>query len=92
MLHFAYHRVQRRDPMLQNSMHQLRTLQGQYAGQCCFLMGNGPSLNQTNLYQLAGEYVWGVNRCYLLFDRIDWRPAFYVAIDTRLVPDIAPEL
>ncbi len=92
VLRFAYHRVHRRDPVLQNSMHQLRALQGQYAGQRCFIMGNGPSLNQTNLHKLAGEYVWGVNRCYLLFDRIDWRPAFYVAIDTRVVPDIAPEL
>lgn len=55
-------------------------------------MGNGPSLNETPLELLEGEYVWGLNRCHLLFDRIAWRPAFYTAVDTRVVPDIADEI
>ena len=55
-------------------------------------MGNGPSLNQMDLGLLAGESVWGANRCYLLFERIDWRPAFYVSVDKRVVPDIAQEI
>jgi hypothetical protein len=55
-------------------------------------MGNGPSLNQMDLEVFKDEYVWGSNRCYLLFDRISWRPAFYVAVDTRVVPDNVTEI
>ena len=55
-------------------------------------MGNGPSLNVTPLEKLSTDYVWGVNRCSLLFDRIQWRPQFYVAVDTRVVPDNAAEI
>lgn len=55
-------------------------------------MGNGPSLNLMNLELFGNEYVWGSNKCYLLFDRVNWRPAFYVAVDTRVVPDIAGEI
>jgi hypothetical protein len=45
-----------------------------------------------NLEVFNREYVWGVNKCYLLFDRVSWRPAFYVAVDRRVVPDIATEI
>ena len=70
----------------------LPSLQNRYQGQRCFIMGNGPSLNQTNLDLLDTEYVWGVNRCYLLFERIRWRPSFYVTNDKRLTQHIAVEL
>ncbi len=55
-------------------------------------MGNGPSLNKTDLGLLQKEMVWGSNRCYLLLDRIGWRPRFYVAVDRRVVPDNASEI
>ncbi len=55
-------------------------------------MGNGPSLNKMDLELFHGEHIWGLNRCYLLFDRISWRPGFYTAVDTRVVPDIADEI
>jgi hypothetical protein len=70
----------------------LTNLKNRYQGQRCFIMGNGPSLNQTNLELLETEYVWGVNRCYLLFERIRWRPSFYVTNDQRLTQYIANEL
>ena len=71
---------------------RLERLRGFYRGQRCFVMGNGPSLNDTPLNLLEGEYVWGFNRCHLLFDRIAWRPAFYTSVDDRVVPDTAPEI
>lgn len=71
---------------------RLERLAGSYTGQRCFIMGNGPSLNQTPLELLESDYVWGFNRCHLLFDRISWRPAFYTAVDNRVVPDTAAEI
>lgn len=80
------------DDNVRNMSRRLRSLQGNYKGQRCFIMGSGPSLNKMDLDVFRGEHVWGVNKCYLLFDRISWRPTFYAAVDTRVVPDVAPEI
>ena len=74
------------------NLKKFKRLKNKYKGQRCFVMGNGPSLNQTPLEKLDGEVVWGVNRCHLLYDRIAWRPSFYCAVDHRVTPSIAPEI
>ena len=55
-------------------------------------MGNGPSLNKMDLSLFKSEYVWASNRAYLLFDRIKWRPSYYVAVDKRVIPDNYEEI
>ena len=55
-------------------------------------MGNGPSLNYTPLEKLSDDYVWGVNRCHLLYEKISWRPQFFCAVDHRVTPNIASEI
>ena len=80
------------DPLYRQRGARLQSLRDIYRGRRCFIMGNGPSLNEMNLRAFEGEYVWASNRAYLLFDRIPWRPAFWVAVDRRVVPDIAAEL
>jgi len=80
------------DPILRDTEERLASLAGQYAGERCFIMGNGPSLNQMDLDRFDGEHVWASNRAFLLFDRITWRPDFWVAVDRRVVPDNAAEL
>ncbi len=49
-------------------------LRNKYEGQRVVLIGNGPSVNNTDLSLLANEHTIGLNKVYLLFDRIDWRP------------------
>ncbi|MFW5748055.1 MAG: 6-hydroxymethylpterin diphosphokinase MptE-like protein [Chloroflexota bacterium] len=78
------------DPHARELQTRLRSLKGAYAGQRAIVMGNGPSLNKMDLSLFRDEYVWGSNRCDLLFDRVDWRPSFYVSVDATVVPDIAP--
>ena len=80
------------DRNLRHLSERLRTLKGAYRGQRCFIMGNGPSLNKMDLELLQHEHVWGVNKIYLLFDRISWRPGFYAAVDRRVVPDIKSDI
>lgn len=70
----------------------IRTLKDAFLGKRCFILGNGPSLNQTNLGLLENEFVWGFNKVYLLFTRISWRPGFYVANDPRLTNHISEEV
>lgn len=45
----------------------LSELRDAYAGQRCFILGNGPSLNKTNLALLKDEFTIGLNRIYLKF-------------------------
>jgi hypothetical protein len=81
-----------RDEKVRGISSRLKELEGRYSGERCFIMGNGPSLNEMDLGLLKDDQVWGFNRCYLLFDRIEWRPSFYVSVDTRVVPDNADEI
>jgi hypothetical protein len=67
----------------------LKLMQNSFIGKRCFIMGNGPSLKKMNLELLNEEVVWGFNKCYLLFDRISWRPNFYTTNDYRLTKDIS---
>jgi len=46
-----------------------------------FVIGNGPSLNNTPLDGLIGENTIAMNRIHLIYDRVKWRPTIYVKID-----------
>ena len=71
---------------------RLKSLQDKYRGERIFIMGSGPSLNRTPLQNLAGEFTFGVNRIYLLFNRIEWRPTLYTVVDWRVAVDCASEI
>jgi hypothetical protein len=43
-----------------------------------FIVGNGPSLNNTNLDLLIGETSFGVNRISGIYPKTRWRPTHYV--------------
>lgn len=54
-----------------------------YNSQKCFLIGNGPSLRYQDLDVLASQNIisFGCNRVYLIFEKTEWRPHFYIVID-----------
>lgn len=70
----------------------LSKFKGVHAGERCFVMGNGPSLNLMDLSKLEGEVVFACNAAFLLFDRINWRPKYYVCVDSRVLPDRAADI
>ena len=57
-----------------------------HQGESCFIIGNGPSLNKMDLSLLEGCFTFGLNKIYLLFDKIDFRVNYHVAVN-RLVID-----
>jgi hypothetical protein len=77
---------------MRNLLNFIRKLRNKFKGNRIFVIGNGPSLNKTPLHLLENDYTFGVNRIYLLFDKIKWRPQFYTAFDIRVVPDNAEEI
>lgn len=60
---------------------KMKKFKDAYKGKRCFVIGNGPSLTVSDLNKLKGEYTFGANRIYEIFDKTDWRPTFYIAVD-----------
>lgn len=49
----------------------------------CWIFGNGPSLNETDLDLFTDEVCFGCNYIYKLFDKTRWRPRYWVASDAK---------
>ena len=69
---------------------RLRDLRRRYKGKRrCFIIGNGPSLNHTDLSKLRDEVTFGVNGLFLKFDEMGFYPTFYVVEDHLVAEDRA---
>ncbi|MBE0661410.1 MAG: DUF115 domain-containing protein [Bacteroidales bacterium] len=67
---------------------KIKDLRKKYYGhERCFLIGNGPSLNQTDLSLLKNEVTFAVNSFFLKLNEIDWIPTFYVVEDHLVAED-----
>ncbi|MGH8507224.1 MAG: FkbM family methyltransferase [Gammaproteobacteria bacterium] len=72
---------------------RLRALRERYQGmRRCFIIGNGPSLNQTDLSKLRDEVIFGVNGIFLNFEAMGFRPTFYVVEDHLVAEDRAEQI
>lgn len=69
------------DPRWQESQRRLEAYRGKHAGQRCFIIGNGPSLRQTDLSKLRGETTFGLNRIYLAFPELGFSTTYLVAVN-----------
>jgi hypothetical protein len=56
------------------------------------IIGNGPSLNDTDLSLLGGELTFGLNRFYLATDDLGWSPTFLVCINELVIQQVHAEL
>ena len=86
---YARYRVKRALMDPSDTIREWGELRGRYAGRRAFLLGNGPSLNQTELYLLENEFTMCFNRFDLMLERVNWLPTFYTTIDDRVLLDTA---
>lgn len=56
-----------------------------------FIIGNGPSLNITPMYLFASEDTFCFNRFNLMFDKLSWRPTYYMVTDDLVLKDMRDE-
>ncbi len=63
-----------------------------HRGKRCFILGNGPSLNETDLSLLEDEVTFGMNRIYLLFEEMGYETTYLVSVNTLVIEQCAPEL
>ncbi len=74
------------------SVLKLKKLENTYAGRRCFIIGNGPSLRQTDLSLLKEEYTFGLNRIYLLFPELGFSTSCLLAVNDMVIEQCAAEI
>jgi hypothetical protein len=71
---------------------ELAQFYNRFQGQRCFIIGNGPSLNQHDLSLLENEYSFGVNSFYYKTRETGFRPTFYVVEDSSVMKENIAEI
>lgn len=79
--------------LLTGSRKRLRSYRNSYSGRC-FIIGNGPSLRNSDLKHLMelGEVTFACNSLIKLFDEIQFRPTYYFAQDNKIIQDNRREI
>ena len=72
-------------PWWRDSKQRLIPYQNAYQGKRCFVIGNGPSLNKTDLSLIKDEYTFGMNRIYLAFDDWGFQTSFLVSVNDLVI-------
>ena len=78
--------------MLQRSQAKIRQFHNKHLGQRCVIIGNGPSLNEMDLSFLRHEICFGMNKIYLGFERWNFTPTYYVAVNEFAIEQSVDEI
>ncbi len=79
-------------PWRVESRHQMTAYHNQHRGERCFIIGNGPSLRNTDLGRLRHEYTIGLNRIYLMFDELGWLPSYYLCVNDLVIEQSSADI
>jgi len=82
----------RSSPDSLSSRRDLARLKNSLRGRRCFILGNGPSLRQTDLKLLRDEFTFGLNRVYLLFPDLGFATTYLVAVNDLVLEQCASEI
>jgi len=80
------------DGPLDAHREKLLKLKSERKSDRCFIIGNGPSLNETNLLRLKDEVTFAMNGFFLKLPDLNWTPSFYVVEDHLVAEDRADEI
>ncbi|UCG13676.1 MAG: hypothetical protein JSU72_04155, partial [Deltaproteobacteria bacterium] len=80
------------DPRYRASLRRMIALKNKHHRERCFIIGNGPSLAKMDLSWLKEEVTFGLNRIYLLFDRMRFPTTYYVAVNRLVIEQCAQEI
>lgn len=80
------------NPMRVQNARRLERFADKHKNQRCFIIGNGPSLNETDLSLLRGEITFGLNRIYLKFDELGFATNYYVVVNELVIEQCAEEI
>lgn len=79
-------------PVWMKNKARLEAWRDRYKGQRCFVVGNGPSLRETDLSLLAGEFTIGMNCIYLAFEDYGFTSSCLVSVNDLVLEQCYTEL
>ncbi|PKN88683.1 MAG: hypothetical protein CVU46_00305 [Chloroflexi bacterium HGW-Chloroflexi-8] len=63
-----------------------------HKNQRCFILGNGPSLKNTDLSKLKNEVTFGMNRIYLAYSDMGFSSTYYVSVNDLVIEQCAEDI
>lgn len=75
-----------------HSAQVLSRFHNRYFGKTCVIIGNGPSLKGMDLSILEDVYTFGMNRIYLMFERLGFSTTFYVAVNRYVIEQCVTDI
>ncbi len=79
-------------PWRRISIQTLNDYKDIHLGERCFIIGNGPSLKNTDLSLLQGEFTFGMNRIYLLFPELGFSTTYYLSVNDLVIEQCAADI
>jgi glycosyltransferase involved in cell wall biosynthesis len=70
--------------LIRPDLGKLQALKNKHKGERCIIIGNGPSLNQTDFNLLKDQTTFGVNGIFYADDRLPQPLSYYVVEDTKV--------
>ena len=79
-------------PWRRDTVARLAVLKDSRKGERCFIMGNGPSLRNTDLSKLRSEATIGMNRIYLAFPDMGFETSYFLSVNDLVVEQCAADI
>ena len=79
-------------PWRRASRRRLAALKNTHIGERCFIIGNGPSLKQTDLSLLRDEVTFGMNRIYLIFPELGFPTTYYLSVNSLVIEQCSADI
>jgi hypothetical protein len=80
------------NPLRRESVCRLAAYHNIHQGERCFIIGNGPSLRQTDLSLLENEYTFGMNRIYLMFPELGFATSYFLTVNSLVIEQCAEDI
>jgi hypothetical protein len=80
------------NPIRRDTIQRLAAIKDSRKGERCFILGNGPSLRQTDLSRLKNEATLGMNRIYMAFAEMDFQTSYFLSVNDLVVEQCAADI
>jgi len=79
-------------PWRRESIRRINALKNRHRDERCFIIGNGPSLRDTDLSKLRNEFTIGMNRIYLLFSELGFTTSYFLSVNDLVIEQCASDI
>jgi hypothetical protein len=79
-------------PWRVDSIRKLESLKNSKSGERCVIIGNGPSLKQTDLQKLRNVFTFGMNRFYMAFPELGFMTSALLTVNDLVIEQCAADI